>query len=99
MDVSAGHWKEVFAHERFATQAGEGVAASGHGVCLVTGQVDQPIAEVHRTLIKGIPGLPPIGGYLVLFDVSTPSLCSYGFERGWNASVFRAGGRCLRFWG
>jgi CRISPR-associated protein Csd1 len=79
------YWKAAFARERF-TEPTEGAAAH-LGVCLVTGAEGQPIAEVHRTLIKGVPGLPPIGGYLVSFDKSTPSLTSYGFDRGWNAPV------------
>lgn len=79
------YWKGEFSRERFA----DAPESSGNhlGVCLVTGLEKQQIAEVHRTLIKGVPGLPPIGGYLVSFDTSTPSLSSYGFERGWNAPV------------
>ncbi|SIO46569.1 CRISPR-associated protein Cas8c/Csd1, subtype I-C/DVULG [Singulisphaera sp. GP187] len=79
------YWKGEFNRERFA-DAPES-SANNRGVCLVTGLENQQIAEVHRTLIKGVPGLPPIGGYLVSFDTSTPSLSSYGFERGWNAPV------------
>lgn len=85
------YWKQAFARERFPEAAGlpdpSGTKSAGRGVCLVTGGVDLPIAEVHRTLIKGVPGLPPIGGYLVSFDTSTPALSSYGFERGYNAPV------------
>ena len=83
------YWREQFKRERFA-EAPAGSTAN-LGICLVTGTVESPvevpIAEVHRTTIKGVPGLPPIGGYLVSFDKSTPSLRSYGFEGGWNAPV------------
>ncbi len=83
------YWRDQFRRERFA-EATPGTTAP-RGICLVTGDaenpVEVPIAEVHRTTIKGVPGLPPIGGYLVSFDKMTPSLRSYGFEGGWNAPV------------
>lgn len=79
------YWAAQFRRERFADTTAD--PASGRGTCLVTGETNVPIAEVHRTLIKGVPGLPPIGGYLVSFDKETPSLRSYGFEKGWNAPV------------
>lgn len=79
------YWKKQFNRERFVESPAESTAR--RGACLVTGAEDVPIAEVHRTLIKGVPGLPPIGGYLVSFDEMTPSLRSYGFEKGWNAPV------------
>jgi CRISPR-associated protein Csd1 len=82
------YWKTQFNRERFAeSPAGEGEGSANRGACLVTGAVNVPIAEVHRTLIKGIPGLPPIGGYIVSFDEASPALRSYGFERCWNAPV------------
>jgi CRISPR-associated protein Csd1 len=76
------YWRSKFNGERFAE-----ASVAKRGVCLVTGEEDATIADVHRTLIKGVPGLPPIGGYVVSFDKSTPSLCSFGFESGWNAPV------------
>ncbi len=82
------YWKHAFDRERFAESSDDPESASpNRGTCLITGQENQPIADVHRTLIKGIRGLPPIGGYLVSFDSSTTSLTSFGFERGWNAPV------------
>src|SRR5207248_99278 len=76
------YWKAAFNRERFADVSSAGEPDSGvvRGVCLVTGAEDEPVAEVHRTLIKGVPGLPPIGGYLVSFDKSSPALTSFGFE-------------------
>lgn len=90
------YWKAAFKRERFADapeQPGAGVSVGRGptlGACLVTGLENQPIAEVHRTLIKGVPGLPPIGGYLVSFDKSSPAFTSFGFESGWNAPVSEA---------
>ena len=79
------YWKHAFDRERFAESSDDPESASpNRGTCLVTGQENQPIADVHRTLIKGIPGLPPIGGYLVSFDSSTtcsPPSASSGLER------------------
>ena len=79
------YWARQFQRERFASTPAD--PAAGRGTCLVTGAVDVPIAEVHRTPIKGVPGLPPIGGYMVSFGKESPSLRSYGFEGGWNAPV------------
>ncbi len=79
------YWKDTFARERFAETSTE--ASSHLGLCLVTGEENQPIAESHRTPIKGVPGLPPIGGYLVSFDDATPSLRSYGLEKAFQAPV------------
>jgi CRISPR-associated protein Csd1 len=87
------YWKAAFKRDRFADApdepGGEKPAGTGRmlGACLVTGLENQPIAEVHRTLIKGVPGLPPIGGYIVSFDKSSPAFTSFGFESGWNAPV------------
>lgn len=80
------YWKQTFHRERFAESATQ-TAPSSRGVCLITGAADVPIAESHRTLIKGVPGLPPIGGYVVSFDKSSPAFTSYGLEGGWNAPV------------
>jgi CRISPR-associated protein Cas8c/Csd1 subtype I-C len=79
------YWKKAFASERFAEPASN--TSSDVGLCLVTGQENQAIAESHRTPIKGVPGLPPIGGYLVSFDDATPSLRSYGLEKAFQAPV------------
>ena len=74
-----------FCRERFAESGSEG--SSDIGVCLVTSQENQLIAESHRTPIKGVPGLPPIGGYLVSFDDATLSLRSYGLDKAFQAPV------------
>jgi CRISPR-associated protein Csd1 len=83
------YWKGAFHRERFAENPADDKAgpSPGRGICLVTGADNELVAESHRTLIKGVPGLPPIGGYLVSFDKSSLALTSFGFEGGWNAPV------------
>ena len=83
------YWRGAFNRERFAEAPVDDKSGSAarRGICLVTGAENEPVAESHRTLIKGVPGLPPIGGYLVSFDKSSPALTSFGFEGGWNAPV------------
>ena len=83
------YWRGAFNRERFVEipEDGKSGSAARRGICLVTGAENELVAESHRTLIKGVPGLPPIGGYLVSFDKSSPALTSFGFEGGWNAPV------------
>jgi len=83
------YWRGTFNRERFVETPVDDKSGSAtrRGICLVTGAENEPVAEAHRTLIKGVPGLPPIGGYLVSFDKSSPALTSFGFEGGWNAPV------------
>lgn len=52
-------------------------------ICLVTGQVGQPIARSHKPKIK----LPSSNGYIVSFAKEAPAFSSYGFEMGQNAPV------------
>ncbi len=78
------YWTAQFRRERFASTPDD--PAKGRGTCLVTGETNVPIAEVHRTTIKGVPGQTPLK-FLVSFDSETPSLRSYGFEKGWNSPV------------
>ena len=73
------------AYRRQTSTEAEGVANTG--LCLVTGRHDQPIAKTHSPTIKGIPKLPPIGGYIVSFDRDSPAFASYGFEGSTNAPV------------
>jgi CRISPR-associated protein Csd1 len=82
------YWKLAFSRERFAEPVAG--AALNLGFCLVTGRENESIAESHRTPIKGVPGLPPIGGYLVSFDDATPALRSYGLGKGFQAPVSEA---------
>ena len=54
------------------------------GQCLVTGEVDVPIARLHPA-IKGVPGAQSSGASLVSFNLD--SFTSYGHEQGGNAPV------------
>ena len=83
------YWRGAFNRERFAEapMGDKAGSAARRGICLVMGAENELVAESHRTLIKGVPGLPPMGGYLVSFDKSSPALTSFGFEGGWNAPV------------
>ncbi len=80
------YWKTAYRGEMFTEADGTDTGTSG-GFCLVTGLEGQPIAESHKPEIKGVPGLPPKGGYLVSFAKEAPGLSSYGFEGGRNAPV------------
>lgn len=55
-------------------------------ICLLTGQVSQPIARSHKPKILGVPGLSS-GGYIVSFAKEAPAFSSYGLEMGQNAPV------------
>jgi len=75
------YWKSAYRGEMF-TEAND-----SDTFCLVTGREGQPVADSHKPEIKGVPGLPPKGGYLVSFAREAPALSSYGFEGGRNAPV------------
>jgi CRISPR-associated protein Csd1 len=80
------YWKRAYRREMF-TETTASESGKHAGFCLVTGQQGQPIADSHKPEIKGVPGLPPKGGYLVSFAKEAPALSSYGFEGGHNAPV------------
>lgn len=77
------YWSAAYRREAFADEGD----AEGLGLCLVTGRDGQPIAGSHKPEIKGVPGLPPKGGYLVSFARESPAFGSYGFEGSRNAPV------------
>ena len=55
------------------------------------------IAGSHKPEIKGVPNLPPKGGYLVSFARESPAFASYGFEGSTNAPVSEAAVRPTRW--
>ena len=67
--------KELEAHEKDAPR----------GICLVTGEKDQPIALTHNPKIHGIPNTRSFGAAVVSFDKD--AFVSYGFEQSVNAST------------
>ena len=56
-----------------------------HGLCLVTGESDQPIALTHNPKIQGVRNTQSFGAAIVSFD--KPAFASYGFEQSLNAST------------
>ncbi len=55
------------------------------GICLVTGEKDQPIALTHNPKVQGIPNTQSFGAAIVSFDKD--AFASYGFEQSLNAST------------
>ena len=60
-------------------------ADAPHGLCLVTGESDQPIALTHNPKVQGVPNTPAFGAAIVSFDKG--AFASYGFEQSLNAST------------
>ena len=56
-----------------------------HGLCLVTGKLDQPIALTHNPKVQGVPNTQGFGAAIVSFDKD--AFVSYGFEKSLNAST------------
>jgi CRISPR-associated protein Csd1 len=61
-------------------------ATTPSSICLITGNVGQPVARSHKPTILGVPGLAS-GGYLISFAKESPAFSSYGFAMGENAPV------------
>jgi CRISPR-associated protein Csd1 len=86
-DAIVKDWAATYLHEAY----GEADEDDGEGVdrpkiCLVTGEIGQPVARSHKPKILGVPGLAS-GGYVVSFAREAPAFSSYGFEMGENAPV------------
>jgi CRISPR-associated protein Csd1 len=77
------YWKEKFNSLYFSDPED----TSRHGLCMITGRTDQPIAVTHKPEIKGVPKTPNKGGYLVALDVASPAFNSWGHKRGENTPV------------
>jgi CRISPR-associated protein Csd1 len=73
-------WREAFAKENEAAETD-----APRGLCLVTGEMDQPIAMTHNPKIKGVPNTQSFGAAIVSFDKD--AFGSYGFEQSLNAST------------
>ncbi|MDD2599922.1 MAG: type I-C CRISPR-associated protein Cas8c/Csd1 [Kiritimatiellae bacterium] len=70
-------WRAQHAAEVKTTKAN-----ATKGLCIITGQPDQPIAETHGVKIMGVPGGQPSGTTLVSFDKG--AFVSYGFSKSLN---------------
>ena len=60
-------------------------ADAPHGLCLVTGESDQPIALTHNPKVQGVPNTQAFGASIVSFDKD--AFASYGFDQSLNAST------------
>ena len=60
-------------------------ADAPHGLCLVTGESDQPIALTHNPKVQGVPKTQAFGAAIVSFDKD--AFASYGFKQSLNAST------------
>jgi CRISPR-associated protein Csd1 len=70
-------WREQFRSEVNATKK-----SAQRGVCIVTGERDQALADTHSVKIMGLPDGQQSGAALVSFD--KPAFSSYGFSKSLN---------------
>ncbi|MEI6647169.1 MAG: type I-C CRISPR-associated protein Cas8c/Csd1 [bacterium] len=70
-------WRSQHSTEVSATKT-----SASKGLCIITGQPDQPIAETHGVKIMSVPGGQAAGASLVSFDKDAFS--SYGFSKSQN---------------
>ena len=73
-------WRNEFARENEAHEKD-----APRGICLITGEKDQPIALTHNPKVQGIPNTQSFGAAIVSFDKD--AFVSYGFEQSLNAST------------
>ena len=73
-----------FWRRQFEKENQDHEADAPHGLCLVTGESDQPIARTHNPKVQGVPNTP-FGAAIVSFDKD--AFASYGFEQSLNAST------------
>jgi CRISPR-associated protein Csd1 len=76
-------WRKVYTQE-----LGSRDHEAKHGLCLITGHENVPIAATHLPKIKGVPRAQPTGAALVSFD--KPAFTSYGFAQSHNAPASTA---------
>ncbi len=88
-DVIKPYWREAFAREKQETDS-----ASAPGICLVSGQINVPIALTHLPKIQGVPNTQAFGAAVVSFD--KPAFTSFGLDQSRNApvSTVAAAGYC-----
>ena len=82
------YWKETYRKLAFSEtdEEQDGGTKPTTGLCLITGQLNVPIARSHNPKILRIPNIG-VGGRLVSFAQECPAFSSYGFEMGENAPV------------
>ncbi len=85
------HWRTVFAAEAQETEDG-----AERGLCLVTGELNTPLARTHTPMVTGLPK-PAKGTGAGIVGFESQAFRSYGFEKSYNAptSVIAAKGYLL----
>ena len=71
-------WRRQFEKENEAHETD-----TDRGLCLITGERDQPIAPTHNPKVQGVPGTGTTGAKIVSFDKD--AFVSYGFKKSFNA--------------
>ena len=74
-----------FWRSQFEKENEDHEADAPHGLCLVTGESDQPIALTHNPKVQGVPKTQAFGAAIVSFDKD--AFASYGFKQSLNAST------------
>ena len=74
-----------FWRNQFEKENEDHEADAPHGLCLVTGESDQPIALTHNPKVQGVPNTQAFGAAIVSFDKD--AFASYGFQQSLNAST------------
>ncbi|MDR4465960.1 MAG: type I-C CRISPR-associated protein Cas8c/Csd1 [Nitrospira sp.] len=77
------YWRRIHQGESEDTDT-----TARHGICLITGRSDVPIAMTHVPKIKGVPKTHQSGAAIVSFD--KPAFTSYGFDQSHNAPASTA---------
>jgi CRISPR-associated protein Csd1 len=72
------YWRGIYQKEKE-----ERNTSAKRGICMITGDIDVPIAATHNPKIKGVPKTPSFGAAIVSFD--KPAFTSYGFDQSQNA--------------
>ena len=73
------HWRKVH-----GTEMQEAEDETQSGLCLITGNVNVPLARTHTPMVTGLPK-PAKGTGAGIVGFESPAFRSYGFEKSFNA--------------
>lgn len=73
------HWRKVHASEIQETEE-----SADTGLCMVTGEINVPLARTHTPMVTGLPK-PAKGTGAGIVGFESPSFRSYGFDKSYNA--------------
>jgi CRISPR-associated protein Csd1 len=79
-EIVRPYWRQVHAGEMADSES-----TAQKGICLITGQVNVPIARTHTPMIERLPKPARSQAGLIGFDKD--AFCSYGFDQSFNAPV------------